>query len=221
MSKLSRDRIFHRLNAGRKVFTAPSTGTADLPLRELRREEKIDKLKTLMEAMRTEVHIVNTENLMKSLTMTLKNKGINELLYAPDTDIGSALEKLRKKNIDTLPELVPFGKNIEHFKTQLFEVEASITSAAGAIADTGAIILRPDKKEPRLMSLVPPIHIAILAAERIHNSFSEVIQKENWSDRMPTNILLISGPSKTADIELTLAYGVHGPKELILFILDS
>lgn len=221
MSKLSRDRIFHRLNAGRKVFTAPSTGTADLPLRDLSREEKIDKLKTLMEAMRTEVHIVNTENLMKSLTMTLKNKGINELLYAPDTDIGSALEKLRKKNIDTLPELVPFGKNIEHFKTQLFEVEASITSAAGAIADTGAIILRPDKKEPRLMSLVPPIHIAVLAAERIHNSFSEVIQKENWSDRMPTNILLISGPSKTADIELILAYGVHGPKELILFILDS
>jgi len=71
------------------------------------------------------------------------------------------------------------------------------------------------------MSLVPPVHIAILQAEKIYNSLSDVIHKEGWSEKMPTNAVLISGPSKTADIELTLAFGVHGPKELILMIIEN
>ena len=91
----------------------------------------------------------------------------------------------------------------------------------GAIAETGAIILWPTEKEPRLMSLVPPIHIAVVKADKIFNSFCDVIQAENWPQKMPTNVLLISGPSKTADIELVLAFGVHGPKELIVLILED
>ena len=71
------------------------------------------------------------------------------------------------------------------------------------------------------MSLVPSIHIAVLQADKIYSSFLEVMQKENWSAKMPTNVVLISGPSKTADIEMTLAFGVHGPKELIVLILES
>jgi L-lactate dehydrogenase complex protein LldG len=70
------------------------------------------------------------------------------------------------------------------------------------------------------MSLVPPVHIAVLNGNKIYNSLSAVILKQGCQERMPTNALLISGPSKTADIELTLAYGVHGPKELILIIID-
>lgn len=71
------------------------------------------------------------------------------------------------------------------------------------------------------MSLVPPIHIAVLRADTIYNSLLEVMQKENWAAGMPTNAFLISGPSKTADIELVLAFGVHGPKELIVLLVDD
>ena len=83
------------------------------------------------------------------------------------------------------------------------------------------LILWSSESEPRLMSLVPPIHIAVLQADKIYNTFLEVIQKENWADGMPTNAFLISGPSKTADIELTLAFGVHGPKELIVLVVEN
>jgi L-lactate dehydrogenase complex protein LldG len=88
----------------------------------------------------------------------------------------------------------------------------------GGVADTGAIVLWPDEHEPRLMSLVPPVHVAVLDADTIAGSLSEMMQKENWADGMPTNALLISGPSKTADIEFTLVFGVHGPKELVVLI---
>jgi len=68
------------------------------------------------------------------------------------------------------------------------------------------------------LSLVPPVHVAVLDAELIHASLTDIMVAENWAGGMPTNALLISGPSKTADIEFTLVFGVHGPKELILLI---
>ena len=122
---------------------------------------------------------------------------------------------------DALPELIGYQQEVEDFKDKLFHIDAGITSTVGAIAETGAIILWPTENEPRLMSLVPPIHIAVLKADKIFNTFCEVIQAENWPQKMPTNVVLISGPSKTADIELVLAFGVHGPKELIVLIVED
>jgi len=71
------------------------------------------------------------------------------------------------------------------------------------------------------MSLVPSIHIAVLEADKIFSSFLEAMQTEKWPTKMPTNVVLISGPSKTADIEMTLAFGVHGPRELIVLIVEK
>ena len=78
----------------------------------------------------------------------------------------------------------------------------------------------PDVHEPRLMSLVPPIHIALLETDKLYTTFAEAMQEQAWVQKgMPTNALLISGPSKSADIEQTLAYGVHGPKELVVILI--
>ena len=71
------------------------------------------------------------------------------------------------------------------------------------------------------MSLVPPVHIVLLNASTIHNTFYEAMTAEGWADGLPTNALLISGPSKTADIQVTLAYGAHGPKELVVLLIGD
>ena len=67
---------------------------------------------------------------------------------------------------------------------------------------------------------MPPVHVAVLDADTIYNSLAEMMRVQNWSQAMPTNALLISGPSKTADIEQTLAFGIHGPKALITLIIE-
>lgn len=69
------------------------------------------------------------------------------------------------------------------------------------------------------MSLLPPIHVALVEEWRIADSLAALMADESWAAAMPTNAVLISGPSKTADIEQTLAYGVHGPKELIVLLV--
>jgi L-lactate dehydrogenase complex protein LldG len=219
MNNASRDQIFKRLRAAVKRQTVDTPQPAGRPGENLGLHQKIQKLKGLMEAVRTEVHVVETGNWTELLKKILKSRGLKTLLYAPETAIGKQLQKAWMEQLDGLPELVTYAGPIEEFKEDLFGIDAAITTTGGGIAETGALILRPDQKEPRLMSLVPPMHIAVLETEKIFNTLGEAMQTENWTANMPTNIVLVSGPSKTADIELTLAFGVHGPKELLVLIL--
>ncbi|MCY1181100.1 hypothetical protein D9M73_215860 [compost metagenome] len=111
---------------------------------------------------------------------------------------------------------------MEEWKAELFnDTPASLTNTLGAIAATGSLIVWPTREEPRLMSLVPPVHFALLKASEIQDNFYQVQQRHKWAEGMPTNALLISGPSKTADIEQVLAYGAHGPKDLVVLILED
>jgi L-lactate dehydrogenase complex protein LldG len=221
MSEQSRARIFARLSAGSRQPSTSVPQPAPMPEKTYSQAEKIERLKTLMEAMRTEVHITSAPNWIHTLEEIVKKRELKSLVYPPQTTLGDTLESHWNNAEGDLPQLIPYEKEIEDFKDRLFTIDAGITSTAGAIADPGALILWPSEKEPRLMSLVPSIHIAVLQADKIYSSFLEVMQKENWSAKMPTNVVLISGPSKTADIEMTLAFGVHGPKELIVLILES
>jgi L-lactate dehydrogenase complex protein LldG len=150
----------------------------------------------------------------------LRARHIRTLLYAPSTPVGSALAEAWQQDAAELPELVAYAEPVESFRERLFDVDAAVTGAAGAVADTGALILQPGSAEPRLMSLVPPVHIAVLKAGDVFPSLGDAMQEGRWAQDMPSNMLLISGPSKTADIELVLAFGVHGPKELIVFVLE-
>ena len=222
MSKRSRDRILSRLRSAGNQVSSPAAEASGPPFEKLGRNEKIDKLKGLMEAVRTEVHVVEAQNWIEPLKDILAKREIKTLLYAPQTTIGDTLQNHwpGKSENEGLPELIAYDGHVENFKDQLFHTDAAITATMGGIAETGALILWPDEKEPRLMSLVPPIHIAVLDADKIFNTFSEALQTQKWSGKIPTNAVLISGPSKTADIELILAFGVHGPKELIVLVLS-
>jgi L-lactate dehydrogenase complex protein LldG len=221
MNSASRNKILGRLNSAIRSSTPEAFEAEHPPIEILGVDEKIERLKERMQAVRAEVHVTTAAGWVDQLTRILEKRELKTLLYAPETTIGDRLKMEWPTEGADLPDLVTYEGDIEDFKDNLFHIDAAITSTVGGIAETGVIILWPENKEPRLMSLVPPIHIAVLEAEKIYTTFSEVIQTENWPDKMPTNVLLISGPSKTADIELTLAFGVHGPKELIVLIVKD
>ena len=220
MINATREKILSRLKTA-IGDTPPAPPTACMPIATFAAEEKIEKLKGLMEAMRTEVHVVNSAEWTAQLQAVLAARKLQTLFYAPDTWLAPAIEQAWAGDAAGLPERVPFDRPVEDLKETLFKVDAAITTTCGAIAETGAIVLWPDANEPRTLSLVPPVHIAVVKADQIYNSFCEIIQAQNWTAQMPTNALLISGPSKTADIEMTLAFGVHGPKELIVLIVTD
>jgi L-lactate dehydrogenase complex protein LldG len=115
-----------------------------------------------------------------------------------------------------------FDRPIEQWKHALFgEVDAGVTAAAAGIADTGTLLLRPGADEPRTLSLVPPVHVAVLHASTLYASLTAALRALAPQADMPANLLLVSGPSKTADIQQTLAYGAHGPKALVVVVVHD
>lgn len=105
----------------------------------------------------------------------------------------------------------------------LFRIDAAITDVDLAVAETGSIVLGASGACRRMISLVPLIHIALVRPDQI------VADLIDWAgtlpaagdDAAPGGLTLISGPSKTADIEIKLVTGVHGPGELHLVVVED
>ena len=189
------------------------------PRKSFTKEVKVKKFKKTIEAAHAEVYLCTENDWCNILTSIVKEKKIKKLLYGRKTVLGKKLFHTFEHNSINFTELVDYNKPIEECKDLLFDIDSSITSTIGGIAETGSLILWPSSDEPRLMSLIPPIHIAVLYENTIHSNFFEAMSNDNWINKMPTNALLISGPSKTADIEQTLVYGVHGCKELVVLLI--
>ena len=103
----------------------------------------------------------------------------------------------------------------------LFNFDVGITRAQAGIAETGTLVLDSSVEQNRLVSLVPPVHIAILDAARIYATLGETLAMLQSGNEISPAITFITGPSRTADIELTLAIGVHGPQALYVIIMQD
>jgi len=106
--------------------------------------------------------------------------------------------------------------------SNLFTCDVGITSAQSAIAETGTLVLDASIERHRLASLLPPVHIAIINASQICLTLAEALAgiQANGAEISPT-VTFITGPSRTADIELTLAIGVHGPQKLYVIVIKE
>ena len=95
--------------------------------------------------------------------------------------------------------------------------DLGITEADYLLAETGTLVLKSSAQQPRAVSLLPRIHLAMVRTELLradmHQVFSET--KENHY------LVFITGPSRTADIELTVTLGVHGPRNLYVWVIEN
>ena len=164
-----------------------------------------------------EVHETGAATWTETLADVIAAHGVRHLLAGVGTPLSAALAAA-----PTAARLAWYDRPIEALKDTLFDtIDAGITTARGGIAETGSLILWPDRHEPRTLSLVPPLHIAVLPAEAIHATLHHAMHGERWAADLPTNALLVTGPSKTADIQRLLVYGAHGPKKLVILVVHG
>ncbi len=126
---------------------------------------------------------------------------------------------------DIAVKTVPVAESFSETQRQEFrrEVIASyigLTTADYLLADTASLVLLGGRGRARSVSLVPSIHIAVVPAERMLGSYRQLLSCLN-ARVLPSNVSIITGPSKTADIEATLVHGAHGPREMHLFVVTS
>lgn len=138
---------------------------------------------------------------------------------------------LAAKGCEIVPSLREFASReglagdslIEAYKSRLIEADAGVTTADLAIADTGTLVLITGGEQHRMISLVPPVHVCVVRAGSIVADLGALIaraSREFYGGRPPLAMTFITGPSRTADIELTLSLGVHGPRELVVVVVE-
>jgi L-lactate dehydrogenase complex protein LldG len=108
-------------------------------------------------------------------------------------------------------------------KKGLAVCDVSITGCEYLVARTGSIIMSSAQASGRTTSVYAPIHICIAFTNQLVYDLKDALQlvKDKYGDKLPSLITFATGPSRTADIEKTLVVGVHGPKEVYLFLVES
>ncbi len=111
----------------------------------------------------------------------------------------------------------------EHCAQRVYETDASVTDCRYGIADTGALLVWSDSGFGRSTTLTVPLHIVLLPAPRIVADLIDALPRvrRDAGGLIPSNVVIINGPSKTADIEMNLVTGVHGPKFLHVIVIDD
>ncbi len=105
----------------------------------------------------------------------------------------------------------------------LASCDAAITGCEFLVARTGSIVLSAAEESGRTVSVYAPVHICIAYTHQLVYDIKDAVQaiKEKYAGNIPSFITFATGPSRTADIEKTLVTGVHGPKEVYLFLVDT
>jgi L-lactate utilization protein LutC len=127
-------------------------------------------------------------------------------------------ERLRERGIDALQaDALP-----QQDREPLFAADLSITGVDYLIAETGSLALLSRPDNPRSLSLLPPVHVVVATAEQIIPDLFDLFGEAVWgaSPALPSCLSLITGPSKTGDIELRLVTGVHGPGEVHVILVS-
>jgi L-lactate dehydrogenase complex protein LldF len=179
----------------------------------LRHNEEVD----------SEVVICDESNLVTRLIEFVFKMQTDEILLSPEVaqvypELSSALNR---EQIHLINPYVPLKAEAE-VRTALLrsfdKVSLGITTANAGLAETGSIILTQANVPSNLASLLPHTHLAILRAEDIYNDMAHWLGTSPPKNTEGTTVIL-SGPSRTADIEMTLTIGVHGPGRLMVFLV--
>jgi len=104
---------------------------------------------------------------------------------------------------------------------ELAVADVAVTGSYCAIAETGTLVLAHRPDQPRSLSLLPTVHIVLVDAKQIYTYLGEALRSFSREHNLPANVLCMSGPSRSSDIENDLTIGVHGPAAVIALVLDE
>lgn len=145
---------------------------------------------------------------------------VAQRIHVPPCDDGVLAGTLRKRVLAALSQM-PVLVSCDNADAALFVADASVTGASAAIAETGTMVCTTAGGQTRGSTLYAPVHIVLLGRSQIMPDLCDYFDEACTRGELPSNVNLITGPSKTADIEGVLVVGVHGPGALHIVIVDD
>lgn len=210
---MSRDFILHRVRTAVGRGTAQAPGAApevELRVPELPLERRIAMFAAALEKLGGRTFVAGSPEEARDYAGRLLEGRRAVASNAPLlADLGlTALEGVRS-GFSTALEL----------RQALEGADVGITGADYALADTGSLVLLSSATEPRLISLLPPVHLAVISKDRLLTGLDELVRVLPDPAALTSALVIITGPSRTADIEQILVRGVHGPREVHVLLV--
>lgn len=217
MTQNSRDKILNKLRSVRRPFRdAPPRPNDYLPVTDTP-DDLLERFRAELELLRGEVFVVDGDDAARETVLRLlaahdakriaawhfKHIPVKRL-HTAIKDAGYAVDYPRIHDEDRAAEL-----------DRLETATVGLTGADAAAATTGTLVFSTGEGKSRIPTVLPPVHIAVITLDQIVPQLEDWLKRERLSDapaiHNSAHICLISGPSRTADIEKQLVLGVHGP----------
>ena len=210
---MTRDGILHRIrtalgrSAGQPAAEAPPVR---LVIPEIDREARIGLFTARLEALGGKTQrAANGDEARALVAAALEGK----------TAVASNAPLLAGCGIAELPGVETGITDRAHLQARCAAVNVGITSADFALADTGSLVMLSSAQEARLISLLPREHIAVVPMERMLTGLDELFTLLPRPAEQTSSMVLITGPSRTADIEQILVKGAHGPGQVTVILV--
>lgn len=206
--------------AARATLPAPPYAFAPMT-----REERVDTFARELAPLRGMTHVAPTREEAIAKVMALLAEQDSHDLLAWDDDqlsipqLGAAVRNAGYQMLDATVPREPEAQRTKLHK--LAQAGVGITGAMAGFADSGTIVLTSGAGRPRLASLLPPVHIALLDVNELYDNQPAFWAAHPDAAAQGTNLIFITGPSRTADIELIPTFGVHGPKQLHVVVFNA
>jgi L-lactate utilization protein LutC len=210
---MSRENILHKVRTalGRSPGQAvPPPPPVRLRIPEIALDDRISLMRSRIEELGGKTHRVPTMEAVRALVaQTIEGH----------TALASNSPYLVECAISSLPGVTTGITDLAALRESAATVDIGITSADYALGDTGTLVMLSSPAEARLISLLPFHHVAIVPANRILTGLDELFTILPNPAQQTSSMVLITGPSRTADIELVLVRGVHGPGQITVVVV--
>ena len=150
---------------------------------------------------------------------------LSPAIHVPKEDVAQLFSKITGKELSTdIPTLVATARAL--LREKYFQADVGMSGANVVAADTGTLFIIENEGNIRLATGAPPMHIALIGMEKLVPTLGDAykVSEVTWryaNYTVPSYVSLISGPSKTGDIEKVTTYGAHGPKEFHVIFIDA
>jgi L-lactate utilization protein LutC len=210
---MPRETVLHKVRTalGRSVGQAPAAAPeARLRIPAVDLEARLSSFLRRIEELAGKTHRAATPEEARAYV---------EGVVAGRPAVASRAGFLRECGITALPSVRTGFTSAAELRAACVAADFGITSADYALADTGTLVLLSSPEEARMISLLPPAHLAVLPRDRILTGLDELFTRLPRPAEQTSSMVLVTGPSRTADIEQILVRGVHGPGEIHVIVV--
>ena len=217
---MERDAFLARVRAARAAALLPAHPADDpgLLVPDLETGDLADMFTARLIEAEGIVHRVSDVGEAGSVVVEIA-RGYESRTFMSWDGLGAVDDALAAAGLHRVDGTVPADDRLGHQSTYS-ELDLGVTGAEAGFAESGTIVLRSGPGHPRMASLIPLVHVALLRLDDLHRSLSHWAESNAGGIADAANVVFITGPSKTGDIEQHINVGVHGPRYVHILLHD-